>query len=55
MYILTIQTKLCSHAVFFVKFNNDKTIVDSGTTDVFFPTEVFHEVKNTFASFFKVS
>lgn len=38
-----------------VKFNNDKTIVDSGTTDIFFPTDVFHEVKDTFANYFKVS
>lgn len=38
-----------------MKFNNDKTIVDSGTTDIFFPMEVFKEVKNIFTDYFKVS
>ena len=38
-----------------MKFNDDKTIVDSGTTDIFFPTKVFQEVKKTFSDYFKVS
>ena len=38
-----------------IQFNNDKTIVDSGTTDIYFPTEVFQEVKNSFSDFFRVS
>jgi beta-site APP-cleaving enzyme 1 (memapsin 2) len=35
------------------EFNNDKTIVDSGTTDIYFPVKVFEEIKTSFTDFFK--
>ena len=34
--------------------NNDQSIVDSGTTDVFLPETVFAEVKKAFIDNFKV-
>lgn len=36
------------------QFNNDQSIVDSGTTDIFFPKAVFAEVMEAFAAHFKV-
>ena len=37
-----------------MQFNTDKTIVDSGTTDIYFPDKVFQAVKGCFTEYFKV-
>ncbi|CAI8027696.1 Beta-secretase [Geodia barretti] len=35
------------------EFNTDKTIVDSGTTDIYFPEKVFEAIKDCFTEYFK--
>ena len=42
----------CKH--YCIQFNNDQTIVDSGTTDIFFPKKVFSKVKQIIISHFQV-
>ncbi len=42
------------HMLLFVQFNNDKAIVDSGTTDIYLPTETFDAVVTVFRAHFKV-
>ncbi len=47
---------MCSHAcISYTQFNNDQTIVDSGTTDIYLASRAFKAVLNTFLDYFKVS
>ena len=39
---------------FVMQFNNDKAIIDSGTTDIFLPKDVYEKVEDTFKSYFEV-
>ena len=38
-----------------LQFNRGATIVDSGTTDIYFPQTVFNKIKDTFIDHFRVS
>lgn len=37
-----------------MQFNNDQTIVDSGTTDIYLPTTAFNAVQDSFLQYFEV-
>ena len=37
-----------------LQFNNDKAIIDSGTTDIFLPKDVYEKVEDTFKGYFEV-
>ena len=53
--VVTVVNVVVVDLCIIMQFNNDKAIVDSGTTDIYLATDAFEAVLNAFLEYMQVS